>query len=53
MSKETIQELQIHIQWTEKKLEEAKEKNYQELINVLNHDLRKYRRAIKNLQAGA
>ena len=51
MSKETIEQLQAAIEEATLELVEAKNRNLHELVDALNHDLRKYRRAIKKLQA--
>ena len=52
MSKETIEQLQAAIEEATLELVEAKARNLHELVDALNHDLRKYRRAIKKLQEG-
>jgi len=51
MSKETIEQLQSAIEEIILELIDAKARNLHELVDALNHDLRKYRRAIKKLQA--
>jgi ribosomal protein L29 len=53
MSKETIEQLHNAIEEATRELVDAKAKNLHELVDVLNHDIRKYRRAIKKIQAGA
>jgi ribosomal protein L29 len=51
MSKETIEQLQAAIEEAMLELVDAKARNLHEFVDVLNHDIRKYRRAIKKLQA--
>lgn len=53
MSKDTIEELQQAIEQAELQLVEAKAKRLHEYVDVLNHDIRKFRRAIKKIKAGA
>jgi ribosomal protein L29 len=53
MSNETIEQLQDAIEQVTRELVDAKAKNLHELVDALNHDLRRYRRAIKKIQAGA
>jgi hypothetical protein len=51
MSRETIEQLQDAIEQTTRQLVDAKAKNLHELVDALNHDLRRYRRAIMKLKA--
>jgi uncharacterized coiled-coil DUF342 family protein len=53
MSYETIEQLQAAIVEAQGEVLEAKARNLHELVDALNHDIRKYRRAIKKLKAGA
>lgn len=50
---ETIEELETAIKATLSELAVAESKKLHEYVAVLNHDLRKYRRAIRKLKAGA
>jgi ribosomal protein L29 len=52
MITETIEQLQNAIEDATRELVDAKAKRLHELVDVLNHDIRKYRRAIKKLKAG-
>lgn len=53
MTTETIEEFEAAIKETLEQLAEAQEKKLHEYVDVLNHDLRRYRRAIRKLKAGA
>ena len=53
MTTETIEELETAIKATLAELAIAEAKRLHEYVDVLNHDLRKYRRAIRKLKAGA
>lgn len=53
MPKETVEELQNAIEDCLAEIVDAKARNLHELVDVLNHDIRKYRRAIKKIKAGA
>jgi hypothetical protein len=50
---ETIADFEAAIFEAQSWLETAKAKNAEELVAHLNHEIRKFRRAIKKLQAGA
>jgi ribosomal protein L29 len=52
MSSETVEQLQSAIEEATRELVDAQAKNLHELVDVLNHDIRKYRRAIKKLKEG-
>lgn len=51
-SKESVADLEAGIAEMQAHLQTAKAKNLHELVDALNHDIRKYRRAIKKLKAG-
>jgi hypothetical protein len=53
MSKETIADLEASIFEAQEWLETAKAKKNEELIAHLNFEIRKLRKAIKKIQAGA
>lgn len=52
MEKETVADLEAVIAEMQAHLQTAEAKNLHELVDALNHDIRKYRRAIKKLKAG-
>ena len=52
MQGETIEQLEVAIKETLEQLAEAQAKKLHEYVDVLNHDLRRYRRAIRKLKAG-
>jgi ribosomal protein L29 len=53
MQGETIEQLEAAVKETLEQLAEAQAKKLHEYVDVLNHDLRRYRRAIRQLKAGA
>lgn len=50
MQGETIEQFEAAIKETLEQLAEAQEKKLHEYIDVLNHDLRRYRRAVRELK---